>query len=53
MSLLDKTDLTFYLLMLLCVYVFVKGRRLHNGDWLNPLRTTVFLPIGVLQLFHT
>lgn len=50
MSLLNKADLSFYFLMLLCVYVFVKGRRLHNGDWLNPLSATVFLTIGVFTV---
>lgn len=50
MELLNKADFSFYFLMLLCVYVFIKGRRLHKGDWINPLSATVLLTIGVFTV---
>lgn len=48
---LEQLDISFYALVLACGYVFLKGRRLHRGDWLNPLTATIVLTIGVFTVF--
>lgn len=47
MDFLERIDPSFYALLLLCVGVFVLARRMHGGDWLNPMSAFVFLTIGV------
>jgi oligosaccharide repeat unit polymerase len=50
MELVSRLDPGFYLLVLLCWYIFEQSKRMHHGDWLNPLAVTVFLTIGVYTL---
>ena len=45
-----ELHISIFILFFLCIFVFVKGRSLHNNDWLNPLSATVFLTIGVYTL---
>ncbi len=40
----------FYLIVFLCVLVFIFGLYFHNGDWLNPLTANVFLITGTFTI---
>jgi oligosaccharide repeat unit polymerase len=45
-----ELNLAIFILLSLCLFVFIKGKSLHNGDWLNPLSATLFLTIGLFTL---
>jgi oligosaccharide repeat unit polymerase len=42
--------LAVFVLLSLCLFIFIRGKRLHCGDWLNPLSATLFLTIGLFTL---
>lgn len=49
-AIFKQLDINFYFLIAVCVYVVLKSRRLHEGDWLNPLAASVVLTIGVFTV---
>lgn len=49
-AILKQLDISFYLLILACIFVAQKSRRLHQGDWLNPLTASVVLTTGVFTV---
>ena len=50
MPYIQQSGFGLCLLVSACAFVFVKGRRLHGGDWLNPLTATVALTVGVFTV---
>jgi oligosaccharide repeat unit polymerase len=40
----------FYLIIFLCISVFIFGIYIHDGEWLNPLTASVLLTTGVFTI---